>query len=157
MRKKVVLNLDDIIIPSHFSCSEPSDTKYQNKKRDYINYGEYKLVVNESNVLLDGYISYLILKDLGVDKVDAFKLFSEKDLSKVYVYGVHPNSITNKEYVWRIKNSTLNKIGEIKEGMKLIVSAKDRFAPIIVTRVETLDKPPVEGVIKTVIGIPKYE
>lgn len=155
VRKKSI-DINDIVIPGRFLLSAPNQEKYNKKKKRYFKTNDYKLIIDENKVLLDGYISYLILKEVGLKYVNVLAYEEEKNQPLTYVYGKHPNSVCDKEYVWRLRNSTAEKIGEIKEGMTLIVNANDKFAPIIVTRVEQLDVPPVNGKIKCVVGVP-YE
>ena len=62
--------LSDIKIPKEFQESTPGKNKVK-KYRDYWN--EYKrqlkpVVLNKNNVLLDGYIQYLTLKENGIEE-----------------------------------------------------------------------------------------
>lgn len=158
-RVATLINLKDIIITKRFLSTKPSEIKY-NKKKSYIEQsGKYKIILNENNELIDGYISYLVLKEIGYTDVYVERIVNNKDLKEeTYVYGYHPNSVSNKkEYVWRLTNRVKSKIGDITEGMMLMVVAKEKIAPMIVTKIETRDNPPVSGIIKNVVGVPRYE
>jgi len=63
--------LDDIIIPNKMKYgSTPGQVKYQSRLLFFQKYGKmYKTIrVNADGMLLDGYISYLILKEHGIDE-----------------------------------------------------------------------------------------
>ena len=61
--------LDDIVIQNSFAETEPSPRKIKQKKRE-INKGLVpKITINDKGVLLDGYITYLILKEKGIKDV----------------------------------------------------------------------------------------
>ncbi len=64
-----MIKLDDIIIPKVFE--HVRKTKL-NKKIEFFNrYKEPKeiIIINKNNVLIDGYTSYLILKQIGAYEV----------------------------------------------------------------------------------------
>ena len=61
--------LDDIVIQDGFAETTPSPRKIKQKKRQ-INKGLIpKITVSDKGVLLDGYITYLILKERGIKDV----------------------------------------------------------------------------------------
>lgn len=78
------MRLNDIKIRDSFASSEPGEEKMQMKKGEYIRSGKLKpIMIDENNVLIDGYISYLILKEFGVENTTV--IIKEKDnLKKIY-------------------------------------------------------------------------
>jgi len=60
------MRLEHIIVPAHMR-SPPKESKYLSRKLFFLIHGEvYKPIhVNAEDVLVDGYISYLILKEYG--------------------------------------------------------------------------------------------
>jgi len=60
------MRLEHIIVPAHMQFP-PSESKYLSRKLFFLIHGEvYKPIhVNAEDVLVDGYISYLILKEYG--------------------------------------------------------------------------------------------
>jgi len=63
-----IMSLDDIIIPAHMLKNLPKKSKYQKRKAFFLMNGElYKPIhVDVDDALVDGYISYLILKEVGI-------------------------------------------------------------------------------------------
>lgn len=122
------MNLSEIKIPESFESSVPSLYKYEKCCRYYKETGNQDryIVVDEKNVLVDGYIMYLVLKSHNVESCDAKritlrkhkytdrqrkrygrlvppeKVLTYKEKPTVYIYGKHPNGIIDKEYVWSI-------------------------------------------------------
>lgn len=66
------MSLDDIVIPFGIMASEPNANKVLSRVEYYKQHGRlYKNIeINNENVLLDGYISYLILKEKGIESWD---------------------------------------------------------------------------------------
>ena len=119
------MKLSEIKISTNFESSKPNTSKYLKCENYYNKTGNQDryIVVNEKNVLVDGYIMYLVLKSYDAEYCDAKRLtlrkykytdrkrnkygklvppekvISYKDKPTVYIYGKHPNGITNKEYV----------------------------------------------------------
>lgn len=153
------MNMSDIIVTEAFKKSIPKQKKVK-KYRDYwYTYGKQRkcIEVDSNNVLTDGYIQYLILKENGVGKATVKKKYkntktnnSYKNNKTTYIYGIHPNSECTKEYIWRIPNSwEENKHIEI--GDTVLCQTKFGISPVIVTKIEILDKCPVDCIVKKVI------
>ena len=72
--------LDDIIVPNLYLNSQPSDEKYQSRLLFYQRHRRVQktIWIDANGLLLDGYISYLILKEHGVSEccVDVMKRMS---------------------------------------------------------------------------------
>ena len=59
--------LSDIIISEPFASSKPRISKLTKVRNYYLEYGgiDKPIIVNQKNILLDGYIRYLVLKENG--------------------------------------------------------------------------------------------
>lgn len=67
-----------------------------------------------------------------------------------YIVVDHTNSNCSKEYVWRVPKSWNWFTENVKVGDQILCSTKFGCAPVIVTRIEILDKCPVDFVVKKV-------
>ena len=71
---KKTIALNDIIIPNHMKYGrQPKVQKYQSRLKFYQEFGyvQKTIQINTNNILLDGYISYLILKRDGISECTA--------------------------------------------------------------------------------------
>lgn len=59
--------LNKIIIQEKFKEHSPRWTKMLDKQAFYIEHGKYEqpIVINKNNILVDGYTTYLLAKQLG--------------------------------------------------------------------------------------------
>lgn len=66
------IRISDIIITEAFTNSNPSEEKFRKYRREFAKIGKQSklLVVNKYNVLVDGYIQYLILKENGIEEAE---------------------------------------------------------------------------------------
>lgn len=153
------INLSEIIIPKMFLQSNPSETKMERYRNKWSKYNKQPkpLIVDEDNVLIDGYIQYLVLKELGYEEGNYLvrheskkEKSSYRDTLTTYVYGVHPNSNCTKEFVWRVPKSMTWFVENIQVGDSILCQTKFGIAPVVVTKVETLDKCPVDFCVKRV-------
>lgn len=159
------MKLSEIMIPESFEISKPSRSKYVKCEKYYNETGNQDryIVVDENNVLVDGYIMYLVLKNHGVECCDAKritlrkhkytdkqrnrygrlvppeKVLTYKEKPTVYIYGKHPNGIIDKEYVWRLPKSKENMYDVLLPGDLIYCSTKNGIAPVIITRIEKRD------------------
>lgn len=158
------IKLSEIKITSAFENTTPNLEK-MHKYRKY--YAENKkqskpILLDYNNVLRDGYIQYLILKENGVDEATImrkkkYKRLKEykptpsyKNSNTTYIFGIHPNSKCTKEFVWRVPASWGNWAENIEIGDTIFCQIKFGFSPVTVSRVQTLDKPPVDIRVKRV-------
>lgn len=170
------MNFSEIMIPESFESSTPNTLKYVKCEKYYNETGNQDryIVVDENNVLVDGYIMYLVLKSHDVEYCDAKRLtlrkhkytdrqrekygriipsekvISYKNKPTVYIYGKHPNGIIDKEYVWRLPKSKENMYGVLLPGDLIYCSTKNGIAPVIVTRIEKRDSWDTELKVKVV-------
>lgn len=158
------MKLSEIMIPESFEISKPNTSKYVKCAKYYNETGSQDryIVVDKNDVLVDGYIMYLVLKSHDVEYCDAKRLTSKhkytdrqraryeriippekvltyKEKSTVYIYGKHPNGITDKEYAWRLPKSKENMYGVLLPGDLIYCGTKNGIAPVIVTRIEKRD------------------
>jgi len=79
IKTKENLNIQDIKIPENFKNNPPRSKKMERKWEYYRQHNELKeeIVVNEYNILTDGYTSYLIAEADGIKKVKVTKITSE--------------------------------------------------------------------------------
>ena len=64
------MKMSDIIIPESFAQTHPRKEKIDACKEHWIKTGRQSkyIVVDKENRLTDGYVMYLVLKELGVDE-----------------------------------------------------------------------------------------
>ena len=79
IKTKENLKIQDIKIPENFKNNPPRAQKMERKWEYYRQHNELKeeIVVNEYNILTDGYTSYLIAEADGIKKVKVTKITSE--------------------------------------------------------------------------------
>ena len=163
------IKLDYIIIPKVFLESKPSEMKIEKCRNKWKKYNKQPklLIIDEDNVLIDGYIQYLVLKENNVEEAEVKisnmrkKCWYRKNMedweipyyrnnTTTYVYGIHPNSKDTKTYVWRVPKSWSWFAENVRSGDSILCQTKFGSAPVIVTKVEVLDSCPVNIRIKRV-------
>ena len=158
------IKLQEIKITSAFENTTPNPKKVQ-KCREYYaenNKQSKPILLDCNNVLRDGYIQYLILKENGAEEVTIVRKKKYKRLEEgkntpsyrkketTYIFGTHPNSNCTKEFCWRVPASWGTWAENIEIGDIVLCQTKFGFSPVIVNRVEILDKPPVDMRVKKV-------
>ena len=157
-----MMKLSEIKISEEFANSTPSLRKYVKCDKYYKKTGNQDryLIVDENNVLIDGYIMYLVLKNNGVKFGDSRRItlrkhtYTDKQRKKygrltppkhvitykekmtAYVYGKHPNSKDNKEYVWRLPQTWGYMSLMLQKGDVIYCGTRFGIAPVVVTKVE---------------------
>ena len=71
-----------------------------------------------------------------------------KTQSTTYVYGIHNNN--SKEYVWRVPAKWKDFSQNVQVGDLIQVTTKYGVKRVLVSRIEVLDVPPHDDVIKKV-------
>lgn len=153
MMKKI--RISEIIITEAFANSHPSEEKVQKYRRKFAETGKQSkfLVINKYNVLVDGYIQYLILKENGIEEAEYIRT-SKKNVENyrneitTYIYGKHENSNYDKEFVWRVPKNWND--FNVNIGDEIFCYTKFGIAPVIVTKVEKLEKCPIDLRVKKV-------
>ena len=109
------IELKNIIVPESFKESTPAKSKIDTIRGNYEEFGcPFNLVVlSDNNVLLDGYITYLVAKEMELASVP----FKRGQLGTIE--GVHEGG--NKLYEWKIPPSERRKV---KVGRKVSVWTK---------------------------------
>ena len=158
------IKLSEIKITSAFENTTPNPEKVQ-RYRDYYEENRKQskpILLDYDNVLRDGYIQYLILKENGVEEATIMRKKKHKRLKKrkitpsyknsktTYIFGMHPNSNCTKEFCWRIPASWETWAENVEIGDTILCQTKFGFSPVVVSRVEVLDKPPVDVRVKRV-------
>lgn len=165
-----IIKLSEIKISSSFAETTPKEEKMEECRKNYINHGKQDryIVIDHTNTLIDGYIMYLVLKENNVDEAKIkisdrrkkrWKRINTKDWiiqhykteMTTYVYGVHPNSKCEKEFVWRIPKSWTGFRDKIKVGDTILCGTKFGVSPVIVTKVEMLEQCPINMPVKRVV------
>ena len=164
------MRLSDIKISKSFAATTPKEEK-MNICRDFWNNNHKQIkdiVVNKDNILVDGYVQYLVLKENNVENADVVKLnrkkvFINREYKRkrkyvepsykrevtTYIFGVHPK-YRIKEYVWRVPTSWKGWENDLLPGDRIWVHTEYGIKPIIITRIEWLDKRPVNMKVKKV-------
>lgn len=166
MRK---MKLSDIKIKESFANTTPKEEKMNECRQNWNTYHRQDryIVVDNDNTLIDGYIQYLILKDAGVDEAEIkisnkrrkrwyrkntenWRMPHYRNQKTTYIYGIHPNSYSNKERVWRVPDSWTGWENDLLPGDKIMVCTKYGVRPIIITKIERLDECPVNIPVRKV-------
>lgn len=164
------MKLSDIKVPKSFAATTPKEEK-MSVCRNFWNNNHKQIkdiVVNKDNILVDGYVQYLVLKENGVEDADVVKLGRKKMCNHreckhkkeyvepnykrevtTYIFGVHPKSHM-KEYVWRVPTSWKGWENDLLPGDRIWVHTEYGIKPIIITRIEWLDRCPVNMQVKKV-------
>lgn len=154
------IKLSDIVISSAFAESVPSEQKIQKYRDRFVetNVQSKYLVLDNDNVLVDGYIQYLILKENKVEEAKYIRCSKFKNKKKptyrtkktTYIYGTHPNSKCTKEFVWRVPKGWSDFAENIKVGDTIYCKTKFGISPVVVSRIEINDLCPVDIPVKKV-------
>ena len=166
MRK---MKLSDIKISSAFLNSTPSENKMKECRDNWNKWHRQDryIVVDKNNYLQDGYVMYLVLKENGVEdaeikvgfgkrkcwrrkNIDGWKIPKYREQPTTYIYGLHLKGSDQKERIWRVPNSWKGFVDNVQVGDTIFCNTVHGKAPIVVTRIETLNKCPVEFVVKKV-------
>lgn len=151
MKTTMVMSMDDIKVPSIYS--NPNPDKLQKCRLHYQRYGKLDrdIVISNSGYIRDGYVGYLILKEFGVKEaivITSIRQPNYKEKETIYVFGCHKPML--KEYCWRITKGT-QYLEKLSVGNRILVNTKHGNKVVTVTRIEKLNKPPVERKVKKVI------
>lgn len=162
------MRLEDIKIKESFANTTPSEEKMNECRKfwEMCNKQDRYVVVNKKGYLIDGYVQYLVLKENGIEDVEirvgrsTKKRWNRKPLKSLYpnyreqittyIYGVHPNDKRKKERVWRVPNNWIDWGNDLLPGDKILACTKRGITPIIITRIEWLDKCPVDMPVRKI-------
>lgn len=162
------IKIADIKIKESFAKSIPKNNKIKKCRNFWDTYHQQDryIVINHEGVLIDGYIQYLVLKENGIEDAEIKisnrrkEKWCRKNMKTIipayrnktttYIYGIHPNSTNKKERVWRVPNSWTGWENDLLPGDKILVTTKHGLSSLIITRIEWLDKPPVDIPVRKV-------
>ena len=168
-----MMKLSDIKISEEFANTIPSEKKMNECRYNWRFYKKQDrfIVVDHNNVLIDGYIMYLTLMEHKEEYAEVKishckkKRWKRKNIEDwntpryrenptTYIYGMHYNIAKgefSKEYMWRVPESWGDWADNIQIGDIIMCATKNGYAPVVVSRIETLDKCPVEFRVKRVV------
>lgn len=143
------INFEDIIIPEFYT--QPSMYKLKKCRREYKKgVFDRDLVVDDKNVLKDGYVLYCVLKEHDYKgEVDVVLANRFHGTPTTYIYGKHAGDDT--ERVWYINmgyKKVRDKIGQLAD-----VETRRGIQTITITNVKRLTNPPYNGLIRKVVHI----
>lgn len=162
------INLSEIKVPLYMAHTQPNPKKIAICKDYWLKHHEQDryIVLNKDNEIVDGYVQYLVLKEIGLSSAyiansqcanarhnrlsnyDKAKIYGHPEPERTYLYGIHPNNPNSKEYVWRIPDKWIDY--DPKAGDLVYCKTKFGVSPVIVTKMERTNKRPVEYFIKRV-------
>ena len=166
------MKLSDIKISETFMNTIPKEEKLEECRKNWsMNHRQDRyLVVNKNNILIDGYIQYLVLKENNVDEAEVKissrrkKRWHRKPLKQnfipqyrdeitTYIYGIHPYSEHKKEFVWRVPKTWSEAGWEdgLSVGDSILVDTKFGTRMVKITKIEFLDECPVDIPVKRVV------
>ena len=163
------MKMSDIKISDAFANSIPSEYKMNECRNNWNQWNRQDryIVVNPDNVLIDGYIQYLILME-HKEKYAEVKISNRrkkrwerkntkdwvspryKNNSTTYIFGRHINSKDERIYTWRVPESWTGFADNIQIGDTVLCATKFGYAPVIVSKIEILDKCPIDIPVKKV-------
>lgn len=144
------MKISEIKITDAFKSSCPNEIKV-NKCRDYWNKHQTQskiIVVNKNNVLVDGYIQYLVLKENNVMLAEVNEVACQNQFT-TYIYGIHQNG-NGKEYVWKVPKFWKGWENDLLPGDSILVKTKYGIKEIIITKIEWLDECPIDKKVENV-------
>jgi hypothetical protein len=125
-------NLKDIIISEEFKRTPPRPEKLERMERRYRATGTLpnNIIINNDNVLIDGYVTYLYALSIGMQQMDIYRGYIE------CIDGVHQRN-ANKPFRWRVP---LKLYGTIKEGDYALVRTARGVQRVKITNVVHLQR-----------------
>lgn len=106
-------SIKDIKITEDFQRTQPGIRKMERAEKRFMQTGALptNIIINAENVLIDGYITYLLALEHGIKHIDVYRGYCET------VIAVHGKR--EKNFVWRVP---LYLSGQIKPGDKVLVT-----------------------------------
>lgn len=163
------MKLTGIKIKESFANTTPSEEKMNECRYNWRFYKKQDryVVVDHDNTLIDGYIMYLVLMEHKEEYAEVkishcrkkkwhrkntkdWLVPRYKDNPTTYIYGTHPNSKDTKTYMWRVPESWTGLVDNIQIGDTVMCATKNGYAPVVVSKIEILDKCPIDIPVKKV-------
>ena len=146
------IKTNDIIIPDSFTKTYPKERKVKECKDIWDKYHmqDRYIILDNHNVLVNGYVMYLVLKMYDVEnafikRVVNSKYYkgqnrinpalihdSYKNTRTCYIHGIHDNEKIKKERIWRMEDE--DDWNKVNVGDNLIAKTKHGDSKIIITR-----------------------
>lgn len=138
IEKQTLIGFDNIKVPAKFKAFTPKEHKLNKYRKIYSGSLSELLALNpivvdqSDHTLIDGYCSYLVLKESGYKGDIPVSLWSDTRKARI-VFGKHyPDG---KTYAWKISEGKYRYLGGIEPGNKLKVSTKFGIKTMTVTKV----------------------
>ena len=163
------MKLSDIKIKESFANTTPSEEKMNECRYNWRIYSKQDryIVVDHNNVLIDGYCMYLVLMEYKEEYAEVKishcrkKRWERKSIKDwvapryrenptTYIYGTHPNSKDTKTYMWRVPESWTGWADNIQIGDTIMCTTKNSYTPVVVNKIEVLNKCPIDIPVKKV-------
>lgn len=97
-----LVKLDQIVVPACFADTKPKEYKLDKVRRYIKEHGKLdKPILLHGNYLKDGYVRYLVAKELGLEEVECVNN-SNVTNNKLIKYVVGKFSDNGKEYIWKV-------------------------------------------------------
>lgn len=135
------INIKDIYVPASFRGTKPGENKMK-AVREYLreNGKLDRPVVLADNILVDGYIRYLVAIEAGMDHIPYISVFDQQkqrnEVVPVYICGKFEGN--DKEYTWRVAKRMTVEVGD-KVQVKSKCKNGSNTAVVTVTKVFTSD------------------
>lgn len=107
----------------------PGKEKLEAYRKEYEETGHMhgEIVLTHENQIIDGYISFLILKEAGFLEVPV--VYTCKNM---FITAIHPNEAGHKVRTWRVTNKTKNPELLVKGGYALVNTSRGQAGVEIV-------------------------
>lgn len=140
--------LNDIHITPVFKHSYPSDKKLLKCMTHFAKYRKLDrdIVLDENNILVDGYVGYLTLMKLGIKK---WKYIKDNSY-QWYVQGKHNDN--GKTYTWKLPDwLMINGSPSIHKGERYMINTSQGISAVKITKVFISNKSPIDGNISNFV------
>ena len=137
-------SLKDIIISEDFKQNTPAASKLERVRKYFSDRGEIpaEIVLNEDNVLIDGYCTYLLAQELGLKEVPIER--GHIELIEAY----HRKG--QQSYFWRVPAKLM---GRIVPGSKCIVRTERGIRRVTVINILQQQYPTQSPRLKNVLRV----
>ena len=144
MRRICNFPLKEIVISDDFKKTQPAAAKLGRVRQYVADFGKLpeKIVINENNVLIDGYCAYLVACELGMCGVNVKMGYVE------VIEAYHKNC--SALFLWKVPERL---IGKIRSGDRCIVRTKKGVQIVTVENVVRQQYPVQHPRMKNVIRI----
>lgn len=160
------MKLSEIKIKESFANTTPDEEKMNECREFWRLEGKQDrpIVLNSKGYLVDGYVMYLTLiehKEKYAEVISKKKHNRQyeklpkvkptyKNTSTTYIFGVHPNSNCKREFCWRVPESWTSWADNVQIGDTVMCTTKFGYSPVVVSKIEILDKCPIDIPVKKV-------